>query len=366
MPIEEIVTPGTHDKPNFFYRPELDALRFFAAFLVIQNHTLPKSPFLLFRNAGMFGVPIFLVLSSYLITGLLLRERDYSHTIDLRRFYIRRILRIWPLYLLLLFTAFFLGLIARKIFMPVPELLSYLFFVGNWYAVTHYYLPFLGVLWTINVEEQFYLVWPLILRYASGRIVLILSILIWVGCQIAGIVLGLRHVLFHPVVWPNSLVQFQYFALGAILYIATRGRPAAYSAMTRFGLFLIGLALLIGAASFIEDHFTVQMSFAMGTVGLGSILIFQSFSGSRLMPKAKPLVYFGKISYGIYTLHFIVIIVLDNLSRMAHLTERGQTALVYWLTPPLAVAVAALSYRFFETPFLRLKSRFEVVHSRPV
>ena len=366
MPIEKLVTPETHVKTDFSYRPELDALRFFAAFLVIQNHTLPKSHFLLFREAGMFGVPIFLVLSSYLITGLLLRERELSGGIDLRRFYIRRILRIWPLYLVLLFTAFFLGLIVHKIFMPVPELLSYLFFIGNWYTVTHYYLPFLGILWTINVEEQFYLAWPLVLRHASKRTVLSLSILIWVGCQIAGIVLGARHVLFHPVVWPNSLVQFQYFALGAILYIATQGRRAAYGAATRLGLFLGGLALLVGAASMLEENFTMQMSLAMGAVGIGSVLIFQSFSGSPLMSQAKPLVYFGKISYGIYTLHFLVINALDNISRMAHLTERGQTALVYWLTPPLAIAVAALSYRFFETPFLRLKSRFEVVHSRPI
>jgi peptidoglycan/LPS O-acetylase OafA/YrhL len=184
--------------------------------------------------------------------------------------------------------------------------------------------------------------------------------------QIAGIILGIRHVLFHPVVWPNSLVQFQYFALGATLYLVTQGRPAAYGALTRLALFLIGLALLAGAAFVLEDHFTVQMSFAMAVVGVGSVFIFQSFSGSKLTSRAKPLVYFGKISYGIYTLHYIVIILLDNLSRMAHFTERQQTAIVYWLTPPLAIVIAAISYRYFETPFLRLKSRFEVVHSRPI
>src|SRR3984957_5422234 len=173
-------------KPRRFYRPELDGLRFYAFLGVFVCHTVPNEakfysdlhlpmPRLLAAvvRSGAAGVDLFFVLSAFLITSLLLRERQDTGEISLRLFYIRRILRIWPLYFLVVGLGVLLAHTAphRNHFwyydpaLSWQYLASYIFFGANWvYAVLGNPHSICAPLWTVSIEEQFYLVWPALMK----------------------------------------------------------------------------------------------------------------------------------------------------------------------------------------------------------
>src|SRR5712671_5532594 len=175
-----------------FYRPELDVLRFFAFFGVFIFHAAPRT--MDFYNAagyphwlssllipafgaGAYGVDLFFALSAYLITSLLLRERAATGALDLRGFYLRRILRIWPLYLAFVAFAAVFGALVPEQHLPMRYVIGYTLLAGNWVYV-FYGLPasFAVPLWTVSIEEQFYLAWPLALRKASIRTIAIVAV----------------------------------------------------------------------------------------------------------------------------------------------------------------------------------------------
>ena len=177
-----MATPAPHRK-EVFYRPELDALRFVAFLAVFVTHTLPYDVGFYVAHhlpravgivltsisyAGMFGVSLFFMLSSYLITSLLLKERQRRGSIDLKAFYVRRILRIWPLYFFALgLAAFWPNPLWR---MPPHYLLAYLLLAGNWMTVFNGpSASFASILWSVSVEEQFYLTWPLLRKTLANR-----------------------------------------------------------------------------------------------------------------------------------------------------------------------------------------------------
>src|SRR5450432_3563846 len=182
-----VVTPlaaaTTAARGERFYRPELDVLRFFAFLGVFIFHAAPRtmdfyaaadvprwlSNLLISTfGAGAYGVDLFFALSAYLITSLLLRERAATGALDLRGFYVRRILRIWPLYLAFVAFAAFAATVIPEQHLPLRYVVGYSLLAGNWTYV-FYGLPasFTIPLWTVSIEEQFYLAWPLALRKAT-------------------------------------------------------------------------------------------------------------------------------------------------------------------------------------------------------
>src|ERR1700761_3916605 len=156
-----------------FYRPGLDIFRGLAFLLVFVAHGLIKNidkPTQLgaIARAGEFGVCIFFFLSSYLITELLLRERRDTGTIQIPAFYIRRILRIWPLYFAMITMGWFTGLFSSKHTLSAAWIAALVLLFSNWYTADRGYPPgFLFPLWSISLEEQFYLIWPLLMKYLS-------------------------------------------------------------------------------------------------------------------------------------------------------------------------------------------------------
>ena len=169
---------------SFQYHPELDLLRFVAFLAVFMHHALPRDASLYIRQglspaatqwlltakeAGAFGLDLFFALSSYLITELLLREYANRGSINVSAFYIRRALRIWPLYFTFLaFTVLVVPTIFPKENLGAIYIVSFALFVGNWVCAMKG-LPFsvAGPLWSISVEEQFYIGWPLLLRFVG-------------------------------------------------------------------------------------------------------------------------------------------------------------------------------------------------------
>lgn len=371
-----------------FYRPELDVLRFLAFLSVFTVHRMDHLPIDSARHfwfyniclLGNFGVPVFFLLSAFLITELLMREQDRLGTIHIRSFYMRRILRIWPLYF-----AVFYGLILLNHFIPntgASDPLSWLaftFFAGNWYICSHGWIPAFPVnpMWSISVEEQFYIAIPFIALYGRRfglRIVSLTLMAIAYGMVIWYAWQG-RHGFSGQ--WTNSFVEFQFFSAGALLSLALKGRTPQWSLVLRFLGILTGIICLFVASV----HFGVQADTPNSTVlqaPLGwalvlaaTILFFLSLLGTPARYLPKPLIYLGRISYGLYLFHELVytlvfhvwkaqFVRLSEFLRLGNWTGGVATAIAFATT----ILLAHLSYQFYERPFLRLKGRFPFIQSR--
>jgi len=392
-----LIRLGTVDR---FYRPELDMLRFFAFVSVFLYHGLPgivttrhsgvAAQAALYettmKGAGRFGVCLFFLLSAYLITELLCRERANTGTIHIRSFYSRRILRIWPLYFAFLLAGILLGVAIHDYRLEARRIAAFLLLVGNWYAarVGCSANP-IAPLWSISVEEQFYLAWPCVVKL-GGRIwtcitcliLLPLSFLFLYGLSRPGANTG-------STIWLNSFIQFQFFALGALLALFLRGRVPTLGLASRIWIFVAGLASwLVANGLFPLDRTDVSPSSSSivasyAFVDIGCVLLFLSFLG--LLPRwvPKPLVYLGKISYGLYVFHMLSLSVSWRLLWLSesqrpslHTTTwngvvlGARALLILLLSMGMTLMCATLSYRFLEQPFLKLKERFTFVRSRNV
>lgn len=346
------------------YRPELDALRFFAFLCVFASHILPsKAVFLRLHipgfevlqsifSCGMYGVPLFFLLSAFLITSLLLLERNATGDVNLSAFYIRRILRIWPLYFLVIGIAAFFGL-------PRIYILGYSLLIGNWVIIRYGWpVSFAVALWSISIEEQFYLLWPCFAKWCSRKSLLSTAAVLVLTANVARIVL--RHVP-DTQLWPNTLAHLDSLGFGILCALLLQGPPIVRLPWRAFA-FASGSALWIAANHYRLIESPLYALFGYPLISVGAMLIFFAFYGARC---DRPLLsYLGKISYGLYIWHAPVITVLiDKVD--AHTTIRS-ILLQRVLALAVSIGLAALSYRLVESPFLKLKRRFTVIASRPV
>ncbi len=363
-----------------FYRPELDVLRCLAFFLVFTSHALPfphaaqaVTPLFAIQEGAAAGVPLFFILSSFLITELLLRERDATGTIHIGAFYVRRILRIWPLYFLALAVA---GLLPHLVhgFDPISAyVVPFVLLSGNWVIVSHgwFHNPMLTPLWSTPVQEQFYLLWPLLAFFWGPRgilrVVAVLLPLAW----LLDYALPAAHFPRSPVLFCNSINQFQFFALGAGLAVLLHGRPLRLSGRTRLVLVLAAMVAFFLSGTpfhFINDYMpATPMQTLAGYLCLdaGCVLLCLAFLGARMPAFTRPLIYLGKISFGLYIFHYTLLAVVAAAAKKTHLAASLQLLLTYVVTVSLAIVLASLSYRYFERPFLFFKDRFTFIRSRP-
>lgn len=418
--------PAAVTKRRRFYAPELDSLRFLAFMLVFCRHiatsygaathrNLPPaglnaqaglnahaglavpaglavhaaaavppshlSPLWLRIQSGAgafdFGVCLFFFLSSYLITRLLLIEKKETATVDVKDFYVRRALRIWPLYFV------FLGVVAvfahHLPHVTWPRILASVFFVANWPAVLYgWAVSPIDVLWSVSVEEQFYLVWPHFAKRGKKGVVAVSVAMASVAAATL-FYLGTRpHIVLNSAVWANTFVQCLFFAGGATAGVYLKPERFHIPRMLRLALLLLGFACWLVAS--MACHLAREVS--PGPAGLlagyalvlvGTLCIFLSFA--RLNPSRIPrlFTYLGKISYGLYVLH--VLLLELSIAAVHYLVvtvaNRHPSLILLYLASAvcalLATAlVASASYRFLESPFLLLKKRFTVVLSRPI
>jgi peptidoglycan/LPS O-acetylase OafA/YrhL len=376
---ERLRRQNTPEKLQRYYRPELDVLRFFAFLMVFLSHVIPGD-FGFFAQAhipssvanliigisagGAFGVDLFFTLSSFLITTLLLREREAYGTIKVRSFYVRRILRIWPLY----FAFLFIVAPAVEYFLPneslsVKYLLAFALMSGNWAFVFWGYPDSISApLWSVSIEEQFYLSWPLVLRRWVDHLVKVALALLAVSC-ITRVYL-IAHGAIHPQIWCNSLARLDPFACGALLAVYAQRRSIALSPWIRLMLLCFAFVLLTAVGHY-EDFAGAKSLITFPAVTVASIALIVSALGMRITSHDTPLVrtfvYLGRISYGLYVFHWMFIVILGVASAHEPFARFGRIAIALVVT----IATAAGSYHFLEKPFLQWKGKFERIKSRP-
>jgi peptidoglycan/LPS O-acetylase OafA/YrhL len=355
-------------------------LRFFAFFLVFLSHVVPGEAAFYERAhippqiatwivaaaaGGAFGVDLFFTLSSFLITTLLLREHEARGSIDTGSFYIRRILRIWPLYFVFLFLVVpLVPHIVADDRMPPGYMLAYALLAGNWAcAWWGYPHSVASPLWSVSIEEQFYLSWPLVMRgwmkhpaiVAAAVLVVSLATRLWLVSRGA----------VHPEIWCNTLARLDPFACGALLAVYAKRNEIAAPLWLRVLLLLFGCAVLTAAGRY-GDFVGTKALITFPAVTAACVALMVGTLGAQMDPDRMPLVrgltYLGRISYGLYVFHAMFVIGLGVQSVHGPIA-RPTVALEALLA---SIAVAAVSYRFLETPFLRWKERFTRIASRPV
>jgi peptidoglycan/LPS O-acetylase OafA/YrhL len=355
------------------YFPNLNGIRSIAALLVIFHHIeqfkslfgldsyWDKSKFI--SVIGSLGVTLFFVLSGFLITYLLLIEEKNTATINIKDFYIRRILRIWPLYFLIVLLALFV--FPRFEFFRIPgidistvysnfgiKLILYLTFFANLALTSYGVIPFVSQTWSIGTEEQFYLIWPVLLKFLKkNRIILMVSIVV--------LYLIIKAALFR---YDQSRMIYNFWSVFKIDIMATGGlfallsfyRYKFLSVLTNKILFycvLIFTILLISLGYHFPYFHDEVYALLFGIL----ILNFACTEGIGLSLEFEPFKYLGKISYGLYMYHPIAILFTLKIGLILNLTSNF---IMYPLAILFAVGISSLSYEFFESRFLLMKLRF--------
>jgi peptidoglycan/LPS O-acetylase OafA/YrhL len=361
--------------------PGLNGVRFIAALLVIVDHTELFKSYLgyptLWANSysaylGAFGVSIFFVLSGFLITYLLLEEQQEA-PIRIRHFYYRRILRIWPLYYLIVVLGFFV--IPHLDFFQVPIYSSdmgdflhrLLLFVGLAANVAFVYLPtlpFANVLWSVAVEEQFYLFWPHVVR--------IKRYLLWIMFLLLGGYLALKFYAGSVDRQFELLVirtRFSAMIIGGIGAYLVFNQKVIIKFLYHRGVQGVLLLLFVCMGlDWIEYHSLAWIQDELiSLVVCGLILNIASNPSTLISLENGLFAYLGKLSYGLYVYHlFAVVLVLKGLPVIVDL-QALPTWMGYSLTLGmiliLTIGISHLSYRYFESYFLRKKVRYSAVLS---
>ena len=332
------------------------------------------------------GVTLFFTLSGFLITYLLLAEKERFGTVFVKEFYIRRVLRIWPLYYLIIILGLFV--LPHIDFFKIPiytEGVQYRFgikaffyfilfpnVVSNLYA----YMPFIAQTWSIGIEEQFYLIWPWIVKKSENYLRVLLTIII--GLFLITNILS--HFADHSVDMSsastsNKFISFayRYLAMLRIGCMAIGGIGAYY-------LYKLDMRILRPIYAPVTQIVTLLVVIAMMLLGVEIPYITHEFYSVLFLiiilnlaanPKSlinlenKVLDYLGKISYSIYMWHNVAIILGFHIARAYNpqLDDFFSNAIYYGVTFIFTLILSTASYELYEKQFLRFKHLFAKVQS---
>jgi peptidoglycan/LPS O-acetylase OafA/YrhL len=290
-------------------------------------------------------------------------------------------LRIWPLYFIFFFGMVLLtsttGIFGKTI--PVNAQLAFTFFSGNWYITFYKWQSYcINPLWSVSVEEQLYILLPLVIFFTGKRGLKVFSL-----CALILAYATIAYYAQNPVKgfsgqWTNSFVQFQFFAAGILLSVYLKGWHPKWNFAIRILLFLLGyicwlIASIVCEVNADAPHLATMVQSISGwiLILIGVLCFFFSLYGAPAKYMPKPLVYLGRISYGMYVFHitmfWIIFSILKNelaaFSENLGLSEwKNEVGVMVALMATITFAI--LSYNFLEKPFLRIKKRFTLIRSR--
>lgn len=362
------------------YFKGLNGIRFIAAFLVILHHieflkscyNFPHYDDLAFFQAGVQGVFCFFVLSGFLITYLLLEEERDMGKININNFYIRRILRIWPLYYLMVI----IGLFIAPLFIPDSYFLKdwnkdfwerlglYVIFLPNFSYVFYKFALYASHLWSIGVEEQFYVIWPVLLKKTRNVLMPTLIVIVFIFTFLKLVLLYINTHFFPSTAFTHLTsalitLKFNYMAIGAIgavMYYQKeryqRILTIIFSKIIQCITYLLLIILLFyGFPEFYLNEIVTGSMFLIAILNV-------SLNPNSILKLENPVLnYLGKISYGIYVYHMIIIGICIKLWYFVFPINNSIVLflLMYVCSIGLTILIATLSYKYLETPFLKLK-----------
>ncbi len=366
------------------YFENLDGLRFLcflSVFLFHSFHTeyayIKDSSIYNFVKKDLFGngnlgVNFFFVLSGFLITYLLIEEKKLNGQIDIKKFWLRRILRIWPLFYFCVGFGFFVFPVLKTVFGQTPNetasILHYLTFTNNFDFINRG-LPdasVLGVLWSVAIEEQFYLIWPIILyilpvkKYWIAFSLIIMSSLAFMFFN--------DSYLFHEFHTLSCIGDMAIGAFGAWLIIENTKFKKWIINLNKLAIFFIYLTFIL--IFLFRDEYLYSTSlrlFQKPFIALVILLIIleQCFSINSVfkMSSFKRVSKLGIITYGLYCLHFIGILITTTVTKKMSINTELWQVLIIDTSMALAITmvISKISYNYFETPFLRLKEKFAIL-----
>lgn len=353
----------TSKKPEArrFY-PQLDGLRALAILLVLMNHMMDlKLPGAVAYvcSLGWIGVDAFFVLSGFLITKILLSTKPGPRGFGL--FVLRRTLRTWPLYFAVLLIAYVI--LRHDLSGRETNWLQHVFFLQNytpWFTARS-----LGPTWSLCIEEHFYFVWPFLVFLLPRRS------LVWVLPAVFLAEPAIRFLGLHQAFTYKQLyteTQFHLDGLIAGSFVALLVSRYAVRTRTMTWIGSAAFAVGIGTAFLGFRHSwdvifgsNVVFGFTSLAVGFAGLLLLLLCDEASILVKAfsiGPLRYIGRISYGIYLLQDGMISLLNRIPLHRFLGEAAASwILIIPLRIGVSIGIAALSYRFFESPILRVKDR---------
>ena len=362
------MTERTADRPHY---PSLDGLRGLAILLVLIYHNFEYTNYFFF---GWLGVDLFFVLSGFLITDILLKDLGQKNFLG--QFYIRRILRIFPLYYFSLTICLFVLPNIKNLRLDVSFYINnqvWLWtYIQNWLFIfkTLHGSKILLHFWSLAVEEQFYIIWPfIILLVRKPKWLLLIVTIILLSIATGRIVLWGLHI--KTLAYSNLYMfsRIDGICIGCMLALALRinqGLPRKY--LPIIILFFGSLNLLF---YFINRNYSDSIPF-LGAIGyttfaaLFGFLVYEAILGKikiiSIIFKNSILIFLGNISYGLYVYHWPIYLLLFpylkdlyyNITGISKLSTLASAITVSLL----AIAISFLSYRYFESYFLKLKKKF--------
>lgn len=366
-----LYTQKLMEKKNSYF-PNLNGLRFIAAVMVIISHIeLNKSYFDYENNfqtikfLGKLGVSLFFVLSGFLITFLLLQEKKVNKKINFKFFYYRRLLRIWPLYFLIVILSLFvlpyfeifnipnlhLEYASKTEFLKI--LFLFIFFLSNVLIIIKL-VPFATQTWSIGTEEQFYLIWPMLIDKRSNLKQCFIGIILIYNI----VLIFIYNSFFDNVFYIDFLrryieiIQLDSLTIGALgaFFLFTKNRLIKILTNN----YIFGLSLLFIIITIIFYNYFMSSLNALFFI----IIILNLVNNESLSNLLENRFFFkmGEISYGLYMYHQIVIVLILNYFLRLHFFSNS---VLYIFTFAGTILVSYLSYTFFEKPFILKKKNYK-------
>ncbi len=338
------------------YLKGLHGIRAISAIIVLISHVkfngvesqLLKSDFLNLTVKGGAAVSCFFTLSGFLISYLLFVELDKSKTINLKKFYLRRILRIWPLYFIYIFLSLIISTLVFHESIS-PNIWYYFAFIPNVLLMFHETISWFSHYWSLGAEEQFYLFWPLLLLATRKPIINILTFVF--VFSIVKLILNIfwGNGMYYEFMYMN---KFDSMAIGGVLAYMYKNHTEKLKIIINPFIELASLIIIFmfffnkfHIFSFLDSYI---LTFATCILIINGIMGINHF----INLESKFFVFIGTISFGVYVYHVGIILILEKY------ISNGYYVLI--LAFPITVIISWLSFNYFEKPFLKIKDKYSV------